>query len=500
MLIRVFSRLIVIVGPLLIIGYTFFGLFHSASQVVPSTGWPPDSFNELDRVKAPSLTHGPEVVLEETLPTALDGDDVTSTVGSGGPETSASVNQESLLATEFQVDGAGEPVVNESLYREIFSLSTADRKYFAVNFGPGFLALNPNIIPHPQHRDTWIVVAQQEGVVNDATFQEVVCNAVFDANGALSCTAPPTVLPVAPTMGDKCVGELSQLALNVGPHDMRLFNGPFGPLVIFGSQSVHTCFGLFVQDFRPLVNDFGLDVLTANQFASVTELQRPPPWGTVEKNWFLFWDMQGQTYIHHDVEPKRVFTQLSADGSVGPDLAPLAAASDDACMAKYMPKRAPENENLHQATNSLAVTLCKRSDPSCQPSHENTFVMTIFQHKTWYEWHGMYKPYVMLFQQNPPFAIHAISQKGLWIHGRGLLTAQNAGRKWKGHEPSIPKGHSEMFYVTSMSWKEHGQRFHGYIDDVLFLGFGIEDSRTAAIDIVAGDLLQDLGYCTGGSA
>src|SRR6187402_1593175 len=32
--------------------------------------------------------------------------------------------------------------------REIFSVSTPDRKYFPIDFGP-YVALNPNIVPHP---------------------------------------------------------------------------------------------------------------------------------------------------------------------------------------------------------------------------------------------------------------------------------------------------------------------------------------------------------------
>jgi hypothetical protein len=47
-----------------------------------------------------------------------------------------------------------------------------------------------------------------------------------------------------------------------------------------------------------------------------------------------------------------------------------------------------------------------------------------------------------------------------------------------------------------MSWKTPGQMYHGYMDDDMFLGFGIEDSVSAGIDIRASDLLQDLGYCS----
>jgi hypothetical protein len=33
------------------------------------------------------------------------------------------------------------------------------------------------------------------------------------------------------------------------------------------------------------------------------------------------------------------------------------------------------------------------------------------------------------------------------------------------------------------------------MDDMLFLGFGIEDSAPGALDVAAGDLLQDLAFC-----
>lgn len=54
---------------------------------------------------------------------------------------------------------------------------------------------------------------------------------------------------------------------------------------------------------------------------------------------------------------------------------------------------------------------------------------------------------------------------------------------------------SEMMYVTSMNWKTHGQTYHGYLDDVLFLNFGIEDAKTGSIDVIAADLLKGLGSC-----
>jgi hypothetical protein len=53
-----------------------------------------------------------------------------------------------------------------------------------------------------------------------------------------------------------------------------------------------------------------------------------------------------------------------------------------------------------------------------------------------------------------------------------------------------------MVYITSMNWKEQGRNYVGYLDDVLMLGFGIEDRRSAMMDVTAGDLLKNLGLCS----
>jgi hypothetical protein len=55
---------------------------------------------------------------------------------------------------------------------------------------------------------------------------------------------------------------------------------------------------------------------------------------------------------------------------------------------------------------------------------------------------------------------------------------------------------TEMVYVTSMNWKEQGRNYVGYLDDVLMLGFGIEDERSAVMDVMAGDLLKDFWLCS----
>jgi hypothetical protein len=406
--------------------------------------------------------------------------------------------QDSLSATTPNDDSSTRETDVAETHREVLSVSTADKRYFLIDFGEQG-ATNPSIIPHPILNDTWIIVAQKPKssvIKNSVWFAELVCNAVFkDDSTALGCVSPPVILPIAATFGENCVGDVAYFALNIGPHDARVFHGPRAPFTIYGSNSAYTCFGQWMLDFRILV-DWGFEVLAEEEFRKATELQRPAPYGAVEKNWFVFWDKHEQIHAHYDVAPRRVFAKLEYDGSVGPDLAPLAAAAgDEKCMAEYMPNVNPEYESIHQATNSLSITLCKRSDSSCEANDSNTFILTIFQHKSFYSFHSVYEPYAMLFQRTEPFKIYGISSKPIWIHGRGkagqgkkpdFLTAEES-RLWK---------QTEMFYVTSLSWKTHGQKYHGYSDDVLFITFGIEDSKAAGIDVVAGDLLADLGLCS----
>ena len=372
--------------------------------------------------------------------------------------------------------------------------------------------MNPNIIPHPTLPSTWIIVAQQQrsDVNNTVWFSELACNAQFKNDGTLACVKPPTILPIAATPGELCSGDLSFFSYNIGPHDARVFYGPNIPYTMFGSQSQNTCFGQWLQDLRVLV-DWGREDFVAGHFRQATDLQRPDSYGAVEKNWFVFWDIEGKMYAHYDVFPQRVLAALDDDGSVGRDLAPRADAHGDGeCLARHMPTFDENKEvgqsSIHQATNSLSITMCKRNDKSCVPDVDNTFIFTIFQQKHFYDLHAVYEPYVMVYQQRPPFAVHAISKRPIWIHGRGKYKPSKEVYEAEESEYNrdiAAKGddslaQTEMFYVTSMSWKSQGVKYHGFLDDKLFIAFGIEDESAAAIEVLAADLLSDLAFCGDG--
>ncbi|KAK6365117.1 hypothetical protein LTS17_011595 [Exophiala oligosperma] len=410
---------------------------------------------------------------------------------SQNPEAAAG-GQEQVSLFPFGKHGNSQEDISDK-YVEVFSASTKNKQYFLVEFG-NEKAINPNIIPHPTRPEAWIIVAQQHRDKDDKSiwFSELVCEARFK-RGRLSCNKPPKILPIAVTAGDKCVDDLSYFSFNVGPHDARVFYGPTSPFVVFGSNSGYTCFGQWIQDFRVLV-DWQHETIGGGPYRLATELQRPPPMSLVEKNWFLFWDKNGDAYVHYDAWPNRVYAKQEKDGSVGGDLAHLARNNDEKCMQRFMPKVEGHLESIHQATNSLSITLCKRSDVGCEPNDENTYIMAIIQHKSYYSFHSVYEPYVLLFKRTAPFELHALSSKPIWIHGRG----KPGEKRPKGPEfESLDSwNQTEMFYVTSMSWKAQGQKYHGYSDDVVFINFGIEDSKTASIDVVAGDLLKDIGVCS----
>ncbi|KAK4123127.1 hypothetical protein N657DRAFT_656437 [Parathielavia appendiculata] len=396
--------------------------------------------------------------------------DIASHVGSllgqsGKTETSSTRRTPTLTA-----DGK---------HYEIYSLSTPDGKYFDIRFG--IEVFNPNIIPHQKFNNTWYIVGQVFIDPNDdhtdKTVHEAGCVAQF-INGVLMCIDYVQHLPIEPTPGGKCTGDFAYINFNVGPHDARVFMGPQSPFIIYGSNSAFTCFGQFIQDFRKLVN-WEYELMTPDDFAVGTEIERPPPYAQLEKNYFAFWDNKGDMLVHYDLYPKRGFGKLERNGTVGPDLAPRVKEHDEKCLKRYMPELPGDLESIHQATNSMKVTMCNRADKSCEPHDGNTYIMTIAQHKTYYNWHSEYEPYVVLFQQRAPYELYAISKKPLWIHGR----QRHEGRR------------TDMMYVTSANWKDHGVNYHGFLDDVVFLGFGYEDKHSAGIDVLAADLLHDIGRC-----
>ncbi|KAL2147636.1 hypothetical protein VTI28DRAFT_8090 [Corynascus sepedonium] len=367
---------------------------------------------------------------------------------------------------------------------QVFSQSSPDGEFFDIRFDED--ALNPNILPHPKFNNTWYIVAQlppkhEKGSL-EIDVEEVGCVAQF-IKGALMCIDPAQPLPYEPTPGGNCQGEIDFFNLNIGPRDARVFFGPQNIWTVFASNSAFTCFGQFIQDFRALVDWYPKWMTKAidADFSVGTEIERPFPHAPMEKDYFIFWDKDDAMHVHYDMFPQRGYAKLQPDGKTGPELASETAERDAKCLRRYLPELVDNgSESIRQATNSLRVTLCESVDSTCEPRDDNTYIMTVIHHKTDLAFHSEYEPYVVLFQQRAPYELYAVSRRPFWISGR---TRRGDG---------LP---TDAVSITSANWRDRGRNYHGFLDDVIMLGFQYGERHSAGIDVRAGDLLVDLGLC-----
>ena len=108
------------------------------------------------------------------------------------------------------------PLPDGTDYRELFSLSTMNRKFSSI-FTGGVNIYNPNIIPHPTDHNLWIMIAQHEQSGQDISVsEEMTCN-VGLLDGTMVCTAEPTVLPIEPSIAGNCTEEFAYFNFRSGP-------------------------------------------------------------------------------------------------------------------------------------------------------------------------------------------------------------------------------------------------------------------------------------------
>jgi hypothetical protein len=363
------------------------------------------------------------------------------------------------------------------------SLSGLHGQYMPVEFEGTF---NPSIVPHPTKDKRFIIASRY--ISNDTFMGLKACEAKFDFY-ALVCD-PDTIqdLVIEQTSSKHCNDEAtSELAKLQGQSDPRVFHGPSGIFITYGLHSQYACFGQAIQDLGS-VYPIGK---TPEVFPKQTEIQRPDKYSKMEKNFMLFFGSvteggktQVRRYVQHDLQPKRVFAELSSDGTVGGNIGLL--SKDDACLKALLPPLdRSAGETIHQSTNTLALTLCNRG--TCTPDDDNTILISIFHKKNYKYFHAEYEPYLLAFSPKAPFGVIGISSKPFWIQGRQVA------RRPPGYHG--PYGRTEMLYVVSMSWRSPKQSYQGFLDDSILLSLGIQDKTCAAADIYGSHLLACLQTC-----
>lgn len=177
----------------------------------------------------------------------------------------------------------------------------------------------------------------------------------------------------------------------------------------------------------------------------------------------------------------------------------------------------------HQATNSLRLVLCERTDSGCKPSPENTVFFALVHRKfaNILKLPLRYERYFIVWSAAPPFNMLGISLFPL-LMANETASGWSASQNWAddpvnakmaqqnkrtSNATSEPFGGKDLWafftYTVSISygWGREKDEVEGknlgYLDDDVVLGIGIDDVGLGFSRVKAGDLVQCLRACPG---
>ncbi|KAF4457074.1 hypothetical protein FALBO_15270 [Fusarium albosuccineum] len=294
----------------------------------------------------------------------------------------------------------------------------------------------------------------------------------------------------------------------IGPEDMKLFWTKAGaPMLIFTHQvdDENLCEGMYIIDARAAVPELEKEMgkhakeLPRIKFPEPVLLRRQPPEGQEsdpryqrEKNWAPVYSpfSKDEDEMMFMVEPSQLFVYNSTDKPVVDVGAELESAVQEPFPPEFEDKKtwhSPSkscihdvmltDRRVHQSTPMLSLTLCDRG--TCEPHEHNTVMLGMVQMRydppeytnTWYDHR------IIVYSAVKPYTMLSVSKK-LTYHGE-----TNSKYIWTG---------SMVFHG-----KQPEQRSHGYLDDEVWLSFGIGDSAPGWLDIQAKELVADHYLCQG---
>jgi hypothetical protein len=250
-------------------------------------------------------------------------------------------------------------------------------------------------------------------------------------------------------------------------------------------------------------------------YPTLTELTRNPASDRfpIEKNWMYFFPGSGShsdAYLHYEISPHsgRSFAKILGAGLTTENLTdPL----EKPCLFDTPPDEPDANKkqgSWHQATNSLRLILCNRTDPSCTPTPQNTVFFAIIhrKHPNALKLPLRYERYFIVWSASPPFSMLAISQ-------HPLLMANETPSGWSPAEiwDDVPgavaaqRGYWAYFTYTvsiAYAWGRAERdppetKNEGYLDDEVLLGIGIDDAGQGYAKVPVLELLGCLRACPG---
>ncbi|KAK3062331.1 hypothetical protein LTS18_004342, partial [Coniosporium uncinatum] len=281
-------------------------------------------------------------------------------------------------------------------------------------------------------------------------------------------------------------------------------------------------------------------------YPSLTELTRTPPSSRspMEKNWIHF-SSAIASYLFYETTPTaRSYARLLGNGFTTSNLtSPLEAP----CLPNGFPDPSMEIDLLdgynpitgrdrmkdgswHQATNSLKLMLCSRSDTEChaKPATEKETFLAVVQRKmnNGFNLPTRYERYFVLWSSVPPFEMLAVSRFPV-LMANETASGFSAEENWEGDDSAasteslvgaeeyarlVEKGvKRDMWYyftyTVSIAWAWRGmeedgdgketlrEMQSGYLDDDVLLGIGLNDQGQGFAKVRAVELLQCLRTC-----
>jgi hypothetical protein len=247
-------------------------------------------------------------------------------------------------------------------------------------------------------------------------------------------------------------------------------------------------------------------------YPTITELTRNPESSrdSYEKNWVMFFTSPSTSYIQYELNStRRTIAKLIGGGLTTTNItSPLEESClSDPTLEEISSGKYTSMTTWHQATPSLKLILCSRSNLSCHDKPENTGFIAVIHRKVFdiFQLPARYERFMVIWSATPPFNILAVNKHPLLfanetVHG---WTAEESWYDVPHLEPENRKHWARFTYTTTIAYvwgRESGDIRDmgvGYLDDEVILSVGVEDEGQVYGTVVVSDLLRCLRICPG---
>ncbi|KAK9452599.1 hypothetical protein V1511DRAFT_484696 [Dipodascopsis uninucleata] len=306
--------------------------------------------------------------------------------------------------------------------------------------------------------------------------------------------------------------DIPFFAIAQGHIDPRVFLSPYGePLMLVSVNGKNTCISQYIIDLRAVIPNLGRKLGISETevpiaFSELTELTRDQA-KKFEKNWVVLYDQDNVAYVQHELGPTRSLTILQGSGS-GKNLLDKDKQETPQCIKELVPaENGSVDVEIHQATNSLRVTLCEFP---CEPNVHNTVLVSIFHIKYKNMAETTYKRYAAVMNATAPFniiarspeltisggdektnfyAVSMVWDRSFWDHPTwSEYLKKNKGDNTK-YDPATSND------PIDKSTSNTDDYYHGWISDMVVINFSIDELESAVIHTPMKDILDCLIFC-----